>query len=300
MIRLSKTMANRNRNEKVIGLIPAGGQAIRIAPLPVSKELYPIGFRPVEGGRSLRPKVVCHYLLEKMRLAGITRAYIVLREGKWDIPAYLGDGRMLNMHLAYLMMRLPYGAPYTLDQAYPFVQDAVVALGFPDIIFQPDDAFVQLLNRQATTNADVVLGLFPADQPQKMDMVELDDGQVRQIVIKPLQTHLHYTWFIAAWTPVFTRFMHEYLAAIQNVDVQDDAGNNAPQQRELFVGDVIQAAIHNDLRVEAVLFPNGTYLDIGTPDDLARAVRNMGNLPICVDIFPSATECAKIAEVSER
>jgi glucose-1-phosphate thymidylyltransferase len=84
-----------------------------------------------------------------MRLAGVTRAYIVLREGKWDIPAYLGDGTMLNMHLAYLMMRLPFGAPYTLDQAYPFVQDALVAFGFPDIIFQPDDAFVQLLARQA-------------------------------------------------------------------------------------------------------------------------------------------------------
>ncbi|KPL25207.1 MAG: dTDP-glucose pyrophosphorylase [Anaerolineae bacterium SM23_84] len=260
---------------EVVGLLPAGGQATRIAPLPVSKELYPVGFRRVEEDRSLRPKVVCHYLLEKMRLAGIIRAYIVLREGKWDIPAYLGDGTMLDMHLAYLMMRLPFGAPYTINQAYPFVQDALVAFGFPDIIFQPDDAFVQLLNRQATTNADIILGLFPADQPQKMDMVDLDEnGQVRQIVIKPLQTHLRYTWFIAVWTPVFTRFMHEHLVAIRNVNGQDDAGNNAPEQRELFVGDVIQAAIHNDLRVETVLFPDGTYLDIGTPDDLMKAVRN--------------------------
>jgi glucose-1-phosphate thymidylyltransferase len=272
-------MTNCNRDKElhreVVGLLPAGGQATRIAPLPCSKEIYPIGFRPVEGGRSLRPKVVCHYLLEKMRLAGITKVYIVLRKGKWDIPAYLGDGTMLNMHLAYLMMRLPFGAPYTLDQAYPFVQDALVAFGFPDIIFRSEDAFVRLLARQATTNADVVLGLFPTDQPQEMDMVDLDDdARIHSIVIKPPQTHLRYTWIIAVWTSVFTHFIHEYLAAVQRVDGQDDGGNNASGQRELFVGDVIQAAIQEDLLVEAVLFPGDTCLDIGTPDNLIEVVRN--------------------------
>ena len=270
-------MTHCSRDTEVIGLIPAAGQATRIAPLPCSKELYPIGFRLVDQGRSLRPKAVCHYLLEKMRLAGITRAYIVLRPGKWDIPAYLGDGTMLNMHLAYLMMRLPYGAPYTLDQAYPFVQDALVVVGFPDILFQPDDAFMQLLSHQTTTHADAVLGLFPAAQPQKMDMVDLgNDGKVRRIVIKPAQTHLRYTWFIAVWTPAFTRFMHEYLAAILPGNERDPAATNALARRELFVGDVIQAAILNDFQVESVLFPDGTYIDIGTPDDLVKAVQNTG------------------------
>lgn len=269
-------MTNRSLEavkQEIVGLLPAAGQATRIAPLPCSKELYPIGFRTVEGGNGLRPKVVCHYLLEKMRLAGITKAYIVLRKGKWDIPAYLGDGTMLDMHLAYLVMRLPFGAPYTLDQACPFAQDAVVAFGFPDIVFQPDDAFVRLLSHQATTHADVVLGLFPTDQSQRMDMVELDDdGRVRQIVIKPSQTNLRYTWIIAVWTPIFTRFMHRYLAASQDADQRGGAIATAPEQREWFVGDVIQAAIDNDLRVEAVPFPGGTCLDIGTPDNLAKVV----------------------------
>ncbi|MFZ5917485.1 MAG: sugar phosphate nucleotidyltransferase [Chloroflexota bacterium] len=268
-----------NQSKQVIGLIPAGGLAARIAPLPVSKELYPIGFRTVEGDSGLRPKVVCHYLLEKMQLAGIDRAYIILRQGKWDIPAYLGDGSMLGIHLAYLMMRLPYGAPYTLDQAYPFVQDCIVALGFPDIIFQPDDAFVQLLGRQAASEADIVLGLFPVDQPHKMDMVELDDdGRVRQIVIKPAQTHLRYTWFIAVWTPVFTRFMHDYLASIQITATKSLDEKNGSACREIFVGDVIRVALQNGLRVESVIFAQGTYVDIGTPEDLVRAVRGDGSL----------------------
>jgi len=265
---------NKTIHQEVVGLLPAGGRARRIAPLPCSKELFPVGFRNMDEGRSLRPKVVCHYLLEKMRLAGITKAYIVLRKGKWDIPAYFGDGSMLNMHLAYLMMRSPLGVPYTVDQAYPFLQDNLVAFGFPDIIFQPDDAFVQLLSRQQATSADIVLALFSAHRPQETEMIDVaDDGRVRSLIIKPSQTHLRYNWIFALWTPGFTHFMHEHLADLQNK--QREAQNPAPEHRELSIGHVIQAAIDQELKVEAVIFPNNTFLDIGTPDDLVNAIRNI-------------------------
>lgn len=264
---------NKGTHHELIGLIPAGGRATRLAPLPCSKELYPIGFRPVDQARSLRPKVVCHYLLEKMRLANITKAYIILREGKWDIPAYLRDGKMLDMQLAYLVMDLPFGVPYTLDQAYPFVKDAMVAFGFPDIIFQPDDAFVRLLARQAESNADIVLGLFLGHHTHKIDMVDVDsDGRIRGIQIKPARTQSRYTWIIAVWTSGFTRFMHEYVLASQRTD-KDKTGTHVEERQELFVGDVIQAAIHNHMQIDAVLFDNANYLDIGTPEDMVKAVQ---------------------------
>jgi glucose-1-phosphate thymidylyltransferase len=276
---LSKTMKKcrqvKVNHQEVIGIIPAGGKATRIAPLPCSKELYPIGFGRTDKNDSLRPKVVCQYLLEKMRLAGITKTYIILRDGKWDIPAYLGDGEMLNMHLAYLMMRLPFGVPYTIDQAYPFVQDAIVALGFPDVLFQPDEAFVRLLERQTVTNADIVLGLFPTDFPQKWDMVDLDEeGRIHGIIIKSHHTHLRYAWIMAVWTPVFTHFMHKYLSAIQRVKEPDSAGNKSSERQELWVGDVIQSAIQDDMKVDSVLFKDGSCLDIGTPEDMIKAIQN--------------------------
>src|SRR5688572_19363039 len=92
-----------------IGLIPAAGLANRIAPLPCSKELYPVGFRIDETGNAKRPKVVSHYLLEKMRLAGVSRIYFILRTGKWDIPGYYGDGSMLNVPVAYLSLGSTWG-----------------------------------------------------------------------------------------------------------------------------------------------------------------------------------------------
>jgi len=256
----------------VIGLLPAGGQARRIAPLPLSKELYPIGFHPVGTEGSLRPKVVSHYLLEKMQHAGIARAYFILRAGKWDIPAYFGDGSMLAMHLGYLIMNLPYGVAYTLNQAYPFVQDSLVALGFPDILFQPKDAYARVLARQTATAADVVLGLFPSSQPEKVGMVEFDQtGRVSLIVEKAKTSHLRYMWAIAVWTPTFTQFMHDHLAAIEQHRASGSRDELPTVTRELPIGDVIQAAIDQGLHVQAEVFLEGRYLDIGTPDDLLSA-----------------------------
>jgi glucose-1-phosphate thymidylyltransferase len=250
---------------EVIGLVPAAGRATRIAPLPCSKELYPIGFRPVDGGRSVRAKAACHHLLEKMRFAGIAKAYIVLGKNKWDIPNYFGNGLMLDMNLAYLTLSASAGAPYTLDEAYPFVRHSVIAFGFPDIVFEPDDAFVRLLARQRQSEACVTLGLFPAEQPQKVDMVDVaPDGRIKRIFTKPDTTELSHSWCIGVWTPVFTEFLHAYIAAHKQT---------AAAISEVSIGEVVQAAIEAGLRVEAISVSETSYLDIGTAEDLVRAVQ---------------------------
>jgi len=259
-----------NQPREVVGLIPAAGRATRIAPLPCSKEIYPIGLGLLNGGRGSRPKAACHYLLEKMAAAGIAKTYIVLREGKWDIPAYLADGWMFQMQLAYLMIRGSLGVPYTLDQAYPFVRDALVTFGFPDILFNGDDAFQRLLSHHAADYADILLGLFPADRPEKMDMVDLEkDGRVAEIVIQPRQTKLQYSWDIAVWTPVFTEFLHAYLA-------DQRASAMVLNRVELSVGHVIRAAISAGLIVKGLAVSDEPYLDIGCPEGLTRALERFG------------------------
>jgi glucose-1-phosphate thymidylyltransferase len=170
---------------------------------------------------------------------------------------------------------VPFGPPYTLDQAYPFVRKDLVAFGFPDILFEPEDAYVQLLNCQKSTQADIVLGLFPVTRPETMDMVDLDErGVVRSIVIKPPQTHLQYGWIIAVWTPLFTDFLHEHLRALDN---HGESAAGRSRQHELTVGHVLKAAIENNLRVRAVVFPAHSYLDIGTPGNLLKACKTMDN-----------------------
>jgi glucose-1-phosphate thymidylyltransferase len=250
---------------EIVGIVPAAGQATRISPLPCSKELYPIGLRRGESGA--RPKVVSHYLFEHMRQAGIRKAYVILREGKWDIPAYFKDGTaLLDMHLAYLMMHQPFGSPFSLDQAYPFVREKVVALGFPDIVFWPDDIFIRVIARHTQSDADVVLALVPCDRPHTADMIEVEaSGRVRRLFIKQRETSLRYTWVVAVWTPAFTQFMRDYL--------NDAIRSGEAMRRELFVGDVIQAAIDRGMHVDSVTLSAGGYVDIGSPEILERIHR---------------------------
>ena len=259
---------NYNPQHEVIGLLPAGGQATRISPLPCSKELYPIGFRSQQDG-SLRPKVVSHYLLEKMQMAGIRKAFFLLRPGKWDIPAYFGDGNIVDLDLGYLVVGLPFGVPYTLDRAYPFVKDAAIAMGFPDILFQPDNTYKRLLTRLYAGSADVAINLLPFEQPHKGGMVDFDErGRVRQIIEKPTQSDLRYSWCAAVWKPSFTEFLHQFVAELE---VERHKSSSPP--REVPIGDVIQAAINAGLQVEAEICDRRSYLDIGTPADLQRAMR---------------------------
>jgi glucose-1-phosphate thymidylyltransferase len=253
----------------VVGLLPAAGRAKRVGPLACSKEIFPLGFVSPDDGGIRRPRAACEYVLGAMHGAGIRRAYVVLRDGKWDIPAYLCDGHGVGTHLAYLMIRHSFGVPFTLDQAYPFVAGCRVALGFPDIVFHPCDAYESLIERQESTGADVVLGLFPATRPQKMDMVDIDEhGRVLSLEIKPENTDLEFAWVNAVWTPVFTEFLHRRV-----LDLEPQQGGDSPEP-ELFIGDVLREALEDGLRLETAVFPRGTYVDIGTPDDLEGAARS--------------------------
>ena len=270
---------NFTQPQEVIGLIPAAGKAKRLAAMPCSKELYPVGFYPDGGKKELRPKVVSHYLLEKFKRAGITKAYIVLREGKWDIPTYFLDGAILDMHVAYIVITDSCGPPDTLDRAYPFLGNKSIAFGFPDILFGPDDVFVRLLHHQSATNADVVLGLYPAHDCRAMDMVGFDkSGRVHSMVLKPAQTHLRYAWLCGVWTSTFSQFMHEFLAIARRKKNQGSlVTRTMDAQGDLPVGAVIQAAIRKGVRVDGVPFPRKTYIDIGTPSNLVKAVKRYAN-----------------------
>ena len=222
---------------------------------------------------SLRPKVVSHYLIEQMRKGGVRRAFFILRSGKWDIPQYYGNGTTFGMDLGYLMMDKPYGPPYTLDQAYPFVRGARVALGFPDVLLEPRDAFARALHRLAATRADLVLGLNRVRDTSISDMVAVDrTGRVRELVIRPNETRLTLGWIFAVWKPRFTEFMHKYLS-VPRTAVQQPGSGLPP---ELTVGHLIRVAVSEGFPIQSVIFRKQSYLDIGSPEGLREAAEDYG------------------------
>jgi glucose-1-phosphate thymidylyltransferase len=254
---------------EVVGVIPAAGHATRLQGLlPCSKEVFPVAFDLAPDDR-LTMKSGSQEVLERMHRSGATRAYIVLRRGKWDIADALGCGEGAGVSLAYVMAREPFGVPFTVDAAYPFVRGADVVFGFPDVLFDAPDAYAQLVACLRSTGAAVVLGLFPAFQPPFEDLVEHDkDGLVRSIVIRPSASSLPYGWIIAAWSPAFTEYLHTYLEGLR---AREQA--RADDGRELFVGHVFRAALADGLSIQSVTFPGKRYHDIGTPAGLYQALQ---------------------------
>jgi glucose-1-phosphate thymidylyltransferase len=125
-----------------------------------------------------------------------------------------------------------------------------------------------LIERQAATGADLVLGLFPTERCRTTDMVELaPDGRVTRVEVRPEATALRYNWLIAVWSPVFTRFLHE-------------AVRNAPEGGQEFqIGAVVRSSVEAGLQVEGVEIPGGSFRDVGTPAELAAAIREHARLP---------------------
>ncbi len=246
-----------------VGLIPAAGRGTRLGDRPQSKEVLPL---PDGCGPPGEQRRVSDCLLEGFRRAGIEQVFWVIRDGKWDIPAHYRHGQPKGMAFAYLMMNAPWGTPFSLDQAWPFIRDKTVALGFPDIQFRPLAVYATLLEALEAGDADVVLAAFPADKPDKFDMLNLDaEGRVLGIDIKPPRTELQYCWANAVWKPAFSRFMHDYIqTALSAFDLE--------HHPEIYVGTVLQKAIAEGLKVRAIPFPAGRVLDLGTPDDFERVV----------------------------
>lgn len=102
-------------------------------------------------------------------------------------------------------------------------------------------------------------------------MVDFDDnGLIREIVVKMDRPDLKYGWFIALWRPSFSSFMKDFLEQLLKMDKEGKITLNNGLKREVYVGDVIQAAIADRMIIDYEIFENGSYKDMGTPEDLAN------------------------------
>lgn len=246
---------------ELIGLIPAAGIGSRLG-AKGSKELVAVG-DPRGSANDTRPVVSC--LLDAMGDAGIERAYLVLRRGKWDVPERLSEGAGPAPRLAYVITEPTRSIPETLNRARPFVRGCDVLVGFPDVVFGPASAARELSRARRRSGDDVMVALFPSDRPDKTDMIEVDGARVTGFRIKPGPCELDYTWVLATWGDRFTDFLDAYLARTGGAP---PPGSPLP---ELQISHVMEAALEAGLTIGGHAVPEGVFIDVGTPEDLARA-----------------------------
>ncbi len=258
---------------EVVALIPAAGSGTRIAPIPGSKEVFPIGFTQTSDDEPA-VKVISQYLLERMVAGGVGYGIVVLRDGKWDIPAYYGEGEPAGMNLSYVVVGETLGPPDTIDRAYAFVRHNVVAFGFPDILFGPPNAYDQLFSRMDEGDADVVLGLFDVADPAQSDLVELDgNNRVLDIHLKDASSALPHSWACAVWKPEFTEFLHHRVRELRESQTTNFGSIDA--SGDLPMGMLFKQAVQSGLDVVGVHFEGERWIDVGTPGDLLRMTNRL-------------------------
>ena len=255
MTKLSARSAN-----SVTGLIPAAGRGSRLPNLPCSKELLPV---PGGTGASVRPAI--EHSVRFLQSCGVERQHVVIAPMKQDIPDFLGDGGGLGARIAYTEIADSPGVPWSLATALRQVGPVRIILVFPDIMFEPRAEIAACLASHTPSKCDVLLPLVPSTRGDKVDLVAVsDDATVVEIVPKPGPGRTGWTWVAAAWSPAFSAFLQQHL--------EDTAGHSGTfGGKELYVGDVMNAAIAAGLSVRAETFAAGHAIDIGTPDDLAAA-----------------------------
>ena len=68
--------------------------------------------------------------------------------------------------------------------------------------------------------------------------------------------------------------MHEFVANFKERELLLEYTSSGKKYKEFYVGHVLQEAINAGMSIDSIAFENGKYIDIGTPEDLHRAIRS--------------------------
>ena len=190
------------------------------------------------GGRAVMDHVV-----ERM-LTATQVIVVVCRPEKTDVVAHAGA----------LGLNVVEGTPASVSESILLGLRSAggddVLLGFPDTIWGPEDGFLRLL--EARRNADVVLGCFESDEPERSDVVVQADDRVEAVDPKPVHPRSNVVWGCAA------------------ASARALAGLARHAEPGTLFDELARAG-----RVRAVRFP-GDMVDVGTPEALARARGRFG------------------------
>ena len=243
---------------KPVGFLPAAGRGVRFGASGYAKELFPLLFEG-ESPTSLEPRPIAELALRAIAMTGASRCVTVISPEKLEVVRVLGATQDA-MSLAYVVQPEPGGMPQALVRARPWLENDDVVFAMPDTIFLPSDALARVHAERIQAGADVMIGVFPTDEPERLAPVELDaNGAIVRIHDKPARAPQANTWGVASWSPRFTAFCCDWEAA-------------RDETREGAIGHVFEAARVAGLDVRAMVFGEGRFLDIGTPRGLRAAL----------------------------
>jgi dTDP-glucose pyrophosphorylase len=222
----------------------AGGYGTRLRPFTdqCPKPMLKVGNKPL-----------LQTILEGYLAAGFHKFYISVHYMAEAITSHFGDGSRWNATIRYVEEKSPLGTAGSLG-LLPTVDDQPLLMMNGDVLTKVD--FAQLLSFHEENGSDLTMCVREFDFTVPYGVVETSGRSVTKITEKPV-----HKFFVNAGIYVLSPRVVAEVTGCQKLDMPDLTGKLVAEGRDVSV------------------FPIHEYwLDIGRPDDFARAQEEMGGM----------------------
>lgn len=219
-------------------VVLAGGKGTRLQPFThvLPKPLLPLGQRPI-----------LDVVLTRLARDGCTKATLAVGHLGHLIEVYCNSGERWSLELDYFREQTPMGTVGALAQIES-LPDAPFLVLNGDVL--SDIPFQDLLASHARSGADLTIASFRRATRDELGIIETDqDGRLLAYHEKP---------------------RHEYLVSMGIYVVQPSAVTLIPPGEPMDFPDLVQALLAAGRHVHTHEH-DGYWLDLGRPDDFARA-----------------------------
>ncbi len=159
---------------KLKAIILSAGEGSRMRPLTLTK---PKTMLPVAG------KPIIQYNIESLRDNGITDILLIVRYKEEIVRNYFGDGSDFGVNISYKTKKDFLGTANAISYGEDFIDDSIIVLN-GDIILD-DEIIHEIIKKYNYLSPDTLMLLTEVEDPSAFGVVEIENGNIKNIVEKP-------------------------------------------------------------------------------------------------------------------
>lgn len=155
-------------------IILSAGEGSRMRPLTLTK---PKTMLPVAG------KPIIQYNIESLRDNGIKDILLIVRYKEEMVREYFGDGSEFGVNITYKTQKDFLGTANAISYGEDFIEDSLIVLN-GDIILD-NEIINEIIKKYNYMKPDTLMVLTEVENPSAFGVVEIEDGNIKNIVEKP-------------------------------------------------------------------------------------------------------------------
>ena len=159
---------------KLKAIILSAGEGSRMRPLTLTKPktMLPVARKPI-----------IQYNIESLRDNGITDILLIVRYKEEIVRNYFGDGSDFGVNISYKTQKDFLGTANAISYGEDFIDDSIIVLN-GDIILD-DEIIHEIIKKYNYLSPDTLMLLTEVEDPSAFGVVEIENGNIKNIVEKP-------------------------------------------------------------------------------------------------------------------